>query len=373
MAPRVWREPLTAVVLAVFAVAGAFTAPQSDRALDAGALLLLLVCSALTAVATRSSLPVLFVNVAGFVVFAAAGYPGFGPLLPLLYAIFVVVQSGRRWPAAVAVLVAIGGGFVTQPTSPDNTQRWTLLIGWLVAATVAGELVRKHRAYLEQVERRAEQAERTREETARRRADEERLRIARELHDSLTHSISIIKVQAGVAIHLSRKRDEPVPEALLAIQEASGDAMRELRATLELLRDDDTGSGLALVERLVDGARRAGLPVTVDVAGEPRVLPAPVDRAAYRIIQEALTNISRHAGPEVSASVTLGYHQDELTVRVDDDGHGPRGNGTAPGVGLTGMRERVAALGGTLHTGPSEEGGFSVRARLPLALHVEPA
>jgi signal transduction histidine kinase len=370
MAPRPWREPLGALVLAILAVAGTLTAPAAERALNAAAFIPLLVGSAVTAVATRWPVPVLLVNVAGFVLFAAAGYPGFGPLLPLLYAIFVAVQSGRRRPAVAAALVAAAGGFLTQSQSPDNTQRWSLLIGWLVAAIVAGELVRKHQAYLEEVESRADEAERTREETARRRADEERLRIARELHDSLTHSISIIKVQAGVAIHLARKRDDPIPEALLAIQEASGDAMRELRATLELLRDD---SGLALVERLVDGARRAGLPVTMDVDGEPRTLPAPVDRAAYRIIQEALTNITRHAGPAVSASVTLGYHEDELTVRVDDDGHGPQENGAAPGVGLTGMRERVAALGGTLHTGPGDGGGFCVSARLPLALHPEPA
>ena len=367
MAPRVWRDPVVAAVLAVLVVAGAATAPRGERPIDLAGYAVLLISAAVTAVVTRWPIPVLVITVAGMVTYAAAGYPGIGPLLPELFAIFTVTRSGRRLIAAAAVAVTVAGGLAGQPFSPDTTQRWSLLIGWLLAAVVAGELVRKQQAYLGQVERRAEEAERTREETARRRADEERLRIARELHDSLTHSISIIKVQAGVAVHLARKREEQVPEALLAIQEASGDAMRELRATLELLRDDEPGTGLEQVERLVDGARRAGLPVRVDVDGEPRTLPAPVGRAAYRIIQEALTNITRHAGPSATASVTLGYHETELTVRVDDDGRG-QADGSEPGVGLTGMRERVTALGGTLQAGPGESGGFTVQACLPLKL-----
>jgi signal transduction histidine kinase len=120
------------------------------------------------------------------------------------------------------------------------------------------------------------------------------------------------------------------------------------------------------VDRLLEGARRAGLPVTVDVSGEPRELPEQVGRAAYRIIQEALTNITRHAGPEVTASVLLGYEQGSLTVRVDDDGRGPLADGGPPGVGLVGMRERVAELGGSLRTGAGDRGGFTVQARLPL-------
>jgi signal transduction histidine kinase len=171
-----------------------------------------------------------------------------------------------------------------------------------------------------------------------------------------------------VAIHLARKRDEPVPEALLAIEQAGGEAMRELRATLEVLRgDEETGSGLDRLDHLVEGARRAGLPIRVDVTGDPRDLPAPVGRAAYRIIQEALTNVRRHAGPKATASVRLGYHQGEFTVRVDDDGPGsPAADGSGTGVGLRGMRERVAALGGSLEAGPADGGGFRVHARLPL-------
>jgi len=224
--------------------------------------------------------------------------------------------------------------------------------------------------HLRKAERRAEEAERTRDEAAQRRAMEERLRIARELHDSLTHSISVIQVQASVAVHLARKRGEDVPPALLAIQEAGADAVRELRATLGVLRseEDGDGSGLSQLDSLVARARATGLPVTVTVTGAERPLPPEVDQAAYRIVQEALTNVSRHAG-HARASVYLHYTPETLSIQVDDDGNGTvTGTGTrpsGPGLGLVGMRERVSALGGRLQAGPQDDGGFQVRAELP--------
>jgi signal transduction histidine kinase len=222
--------------------------------------------------------------------------------------------------------------------------------------------------HVREVEQRAEEAERTRDQAAQRKAMEERLRIARELHDSLTHSISVIQVQAGVAVHLARKRGEDAPPALLAIQEAGADAVRELRTTLGVLRseEDGDGSGLSQLDSLVARARAAGLPVTVTVTGAQRPLPPEVDQAAYRIVQEALTNVSRHAS-QACASVYLLYTPETLTIQVDDDGQdtgaGARTGG--PGLGLIGMRERVAALGGRLHAGPQDGAGFQVRAELP--------
>jgi signal transduction histidine kinase len=226
--------------------------------------------------------------------------------------------------------------------------------------------------HVREVEQRAEDAERTRDEAARRRAMEERLRIARELHDSLTHSISVICVQAGVAVHLARKRGDDVPPALLAIQEAGADAARELRTTLSVLRseDDEAGRSLSHLGSLVARAEGAGLPVTVTVTGAERLLPADVDQAAYRIVQEALTNVGRHAGG-ACASVHLHYTPDIFAVQVDDDGAGSapgssesvRPPGT--GLGLIGMRERVTALGGQLRAGPRDGGGFQVRAEFP--------
>ena len=245
-------------------------------------------------------------------------------------------------------------------------------VGWVISVGGMAVALGMWRLHLREVEQRAEEAERTRDEVARRRAVEERLRIARELHDSLTHSISVIQVQAGVAVHLARKRGEEAPPALLAIHEAGADAARELRATLGVLRshDHDTsedcdGSGLGQLDGMLSRARSAGLPVTVTVTGTQRPLPPAVDQAAYRIVQEALTNTSRHAG-QACASVHLHYAQDGLTVQVNDDGNGAGATSAGPGLGLIGMRERVSALGGRLHAGPGEGGGFQVRADLPV-------
>ena len=213
----------------------------------------------------------------------------------------------------------------------DRGRRNIQTAGWAVAVGVMVVATRIWRLHLREVEQRAEEAERTRDEVARRRAMEERLRIARELHDSLTHSISVIQVQAGVAEHLARKRGDEVPPALQAIQEAGADASRELRATLSVLRstEDADGSGLGHLENLVARARAAGLPVTVTVTGTQRPLPAEVDQAAYRIVQEALTNVSRHAG-QAHTSVRLQYSPDALTVQVDDEGQGRDGRRRAP-------------------------------------------
>jgi signal transduction histidine kinase len=253
----------------------------------------------------------------------------------------------------------------------DRGRRRFYAAGWLISAAVMVVTFRMWQLHVREAEQRADEAERTRDETARRRAMEERLRIARELHDSLTHNISVIQVQAGVAVHLARKRGEDVPPALLAIEEAGTDAARELRATLGVLRSDENGdgSGLSQLDSLVARAQAAGLPVTVTVSGSPRPLPPEVDQAAYRIVQESLTNVSRHAG-HARASVRVHYMPQTLSVQVDDDGKGTAtSTGTrpsGPGLGLIGMRERVSALGGRLNAGPRESGGFQVRAELPV-------
>ncbi|NYJ02637.1 signal transduction histidine kinase [Nocardioides thalensis] len=238
--------------------------------------------------------------------------------------------------------------------------------GWLVSAGVGFVALKQWNARLREAEQRAEAAERSRDEAARRRAVEERLRIARELHDSLTHSISVIKVQAGVAAHLARKNGEEPSEALLAIQAASTDAVRELRDTLDVLRRDDadSGSGLDRLPALVGSVRSSGVPASLRVIGARRPLPPAVDRAAYRVVQEALTNTTRHAG-DATASVEITYGDRVLTIRVEDDGAGSAPS-PVPGYGLVGMRERITALGGRLSAGPLPERGFRVHAELPL-------
>ena len=259
-----------------------------------------------------------------------------------------------------------GHGSTIGAMRTDRGWRRFYATGWLVSAAVGVVATVQWHAHMREVQRRAEEAERTRDEVARRRAVEERLRIARELHDSLTHSISVIKVQAGVAAHLARKAGEEPSAALLAIQEASSDAVRELRSTLDVLRRDQdvNGSGLDQLPVLVERARSSGLPTTYAVLGDRRPLPPAVDQAAYRVVQEALTNVTRHAG-KATASVQVTYDARTLAISVDDDGAGSQ-RPPVPGYGLVGMRERVTALGGSLRAEPGASGGFTVLAELPM-------
>ena len=192
--------------------------------------------------------------------------------------------------------------------------------------------------------------------------------------------MATINVQAGVAAHVLPTKPEAAADALAAIKTASKEGLRELRAILNLLRQADDADpvqpapGLAQLDALVEGTRRAGLPITLTVTGAPYPLPAAVDLAAYRIVQESLTNVFRHAGP-AAAAVSLSYHPDEIDIDVTDTGHGPKpspgsvaagaAGGTA-GHGQAGMRERAAAVGGTVQTGPRPAGGYQVTARLPV-------
>ncbi|MFV0132856.1 sensor histidine kinase [Streptomyces sp. HMX87] len=319
------------------------------------------------ALAARRRAPVTVLAVTGL---CAVGYQAAGfdvPAVAYLFAVYAAVRAGHRIAtvaASVTMLAALP--LATLASGLHDTgeafarARGALELAWLVAAGAAGEALR-------QAERRADEAERTREETARRRADEERLHIARELHDSLTHQISVIKVQAEVAVHVARKRGEEVPEALLAIQEAGREATRELRATLEALRDDGTTPphGLHHIPELVERAGRTGLAATLTIEGKRHEVPAAVGRTAYRIVQESLTNIARHSSA-TSASVRIDFRPDSLALQVDDDGSATPDAGLVPGIGLLGMRERVTALGGRLWAAPRSEGGFTVQAELPV-------
>jgi signal transduction histidine kinase len=357
---------ITIGLMAILLVTGLSGQPSPDAIALAGYGIML--SSTLTLVVHRRY-PVYVLIMTGF---GALIYQSTGvdvPALAYLFAVYCAFRTGHRL-AAVGVTVFM---LATIPlallvASSDWTlseavvhTRDVLQLAWLVAAGAAGEAVR-------QAERRADEAERTREETARRRADEERLHIARELHDSLTHQISVIKVQAEVAVHLAQKRGDPVPDALLAIRDAGREATRELRATLEALRDDDKNPphGLDDVPELVRRARTTGLDASLTIEGHRGDVPATVDRTGYRIVQESLTNISRHAAAE-TASVRIDYRPDALVIRVDDDGKATPATTPVPGVGLLGMRERVTALGGHLRAAPRDEGGFTVHAELPVA------
>ncbi|MFG3061917.1 MULTISPECIES: sensor histidine kinase [unclassified Streptomyces] len=313
----------------------------------------------------RAPLVVLAVTGLCAVGYQAAGFDVLA--VSYLVAVYGAVRAGHRAitvAASVTMLVALNLTALVFRDGPVGEAlarpRGVLELAWLIAAFAAGEAVR-------QAERRADEAERTREETARRRADEERLHIARELHDSLTHQISIIKVQSEVAVHLARRRGEQVPHTLLAIQEAGREATRELRATLQALRDDDTAPprGLDHIPELVERAGSTGLKTTLTIKGQRPDVSTAVGRTAYRIVQESLTNIARHAAA-ATASVRIDYRPDALAIRIDDDGKATPDTAPTLGLGLLGMRERVTALGGRLRAEPRRERGFTVQAELPV-------
>ena len=208
------------------------------------------------------------------------------------------------------------------------------------------------------------------------RFDAERLHIARELHDIVAHSFATISVHAGVAAHVADDHPEQAAEALRVIKAISGEALTELRALLGLMRTtlpiEAPQLGLARLDVLAATTTGAGLPTRVVVSGRPRSLPPAVDRASYRIAQEGLTNALRHAGPDAAAAVTVSYEPERLVLEVVDDGRGPAGDpddtDRGGGHGIAGMRERAAALGGSLDAGSGPDGGFRVRAFLPVGI-----
>ena len=239
--------------------------------------------------------------------------------------------------------------------------------GLTAAATLGGIAVASRRAYVASIEARADA-------DARRRIDEERLRIARELHDVVAHTMATINVQAGAAAHVLRDRPDAAAEALATIKSVSKDGLRELRTILNVLRQADEADptqptpGIGQIRGLVDGAARAGLETTLTVRGTARPLPAAVDLAAYRIVQESLTNAIRHAGP-ATAAVTLAYAERRVPGRGDRHrpGRPGRRQRRRRALGLAGMRERASSVGGSLEAGPGPEGGYRVAAWLPTA------
>jgi signal transduction histidine kinase len=292
-------------------------------------------------------------------------------VLIALYTLGTLTDRKRLllWGAASTALVLLAS-----LPAPNSAAFWSEVVRNLSVMLVAGLLgdaTRNRRAYIAEVERRAEEAERNREEETRRRVDEERLRIARELHDVTAHSLSVIAVQSGVASHVLDSKPEEARRALVAIRQVSRDSLQELRAMLGVLRgaEDDAAplaptAGLDRLPDLVRPLEDAGLDVVVTSDGDLTDLPGIADASAYRIVQEALTNVLRHAG-KAHVTVTLLREPDALLIDVTDDGPGM--HPFEEGHGIIGMRERVSALGGALEAGPRDGGGWRVSARLPVA------
>jgi len=373
----------------------AFAYGATGRPLDGIGYLLLVAGPAALAVRTKWPLVSLVGALAATGFYFAQGYPAGPGFLAALVAVFGALRSGRRvltWAITAAAFAAAGWHSVRDHT---HELRIVVMVGvWCVVVLGLAEAARirtgryaeivRARA-LEQAraadeaekaakeaEKAAKEAQRASAEQERRQTSEERLQIARELHDVLGHHLSLINVQAGVGLHLMDERPEQARAALAAIKHASAEALRETRAVLAALNPRDQSApraptpGLRDLEALIKEVTAAGLPVTCEVEGDARDLPAEVDRAAYRIVQEALTNVRRHAGPAATADVHIEYRPGALDLRVTDDGTGgaPADN-VHQGSGIAGMRERASALGGSVEAGPRPDAGFAVRAHLP--------
>ncbi|MGW2210730.1 sensor histidine kinase [Streptomyces sp. NPDC001781] len=381
---RVWGAPvgtldvLGPVVLFVLSVVAASVIPHEHRfsVRPSAVALAAIGCFALLW-RHRHPFGVLVTAVACGVVFQALGFRE-SPLVtsPVIVSVYTVAaRTDRRttWMvASVSAALLAGAAMVFGPGSwltPDNAA----MLAWTALPAAVGDGVRSRRAYVAAVEERAQHAEETREQEARQRVAAERVRIARELHDVVAHHIALINAQAGVAVHLVERRPEQLVTALEGIRDTSRSALEELRVTVGLLRQSDDPEaprdpmpGLAQVPGLVASFERVGLSVRYARRGTAQPLTPAVDLAAYRIVQEALTNVRKHAGAD-HARLCLHYRPQWLTITIEDDGragtHEPR---LGTGHGLIGMRERAVSVGGKLEAAARPGGGFTVTAELPL-------
>jgi signal transduction histidine kinase len=357
---------LSALGVGIFQIVGTFGAADDQtyrKPVDALAIALVIVGPIALAVRDRRPLIAVAASVLAADVYIGLGYP-YGPIFfsPAI-ALFAAVQAGKRREATILAAAGFVSYIVASTLDPKADDGWrlahfALVSGWLVMLLAISELVRVRRAQFAERQRMAEDDER-------RRVAEQRLLLAQELHDVLAHNISLINVQASVALHLIDDKPDQARPALLNIKVASHDALQELRTALDVLRRGEAAPRspaptLDDLDSLIEGVRSSGLDVQIEVDGSVRPFPAAVELAAYRIVQEALTNITRHARAR-HVTVRLGYH-DAVDIEVLDDGVG----GLAQtGNGILGMRERAVALGGSVDAGPRRGGGFRVSAHLP--------
>ncbi|HEU4947689.1 MAG TPA: sensor histidine kinase [Kribbella sp.] len=362
---RLW-VPLLVGAFEIFGSFGASRGQPTRRDPDLLMIVLVLIGPIALYWLRRKPVAVLWATVLSTLAYLLLEY-AYGPvILSFIIAVFSAVMNGHRlagWVAAAALYFGHIVGRILLGIDDNGFYQLLAVGAWFVVMVVVAELARG------KLERRAEVARSRREEELRR-AGEERLRIAQELHDVVAHHISLINVQAGVALHLVDRQPEQAETALAAIKEASREALVELRSIVGVLRQSDESAprqpvpGLDRLDQLINGTSRAGLEVHAIVHGDPKPLPTGLDRAAYRIIQESLTNIVRHANA-TTATVRIQYGEDALALQVEDDGKGLTGP-PSEGNGIVGMRERATALGGSLTASRTPTGGLRIAARLPL-------
>jgi signal transduction histidine kinase len=343
--------------------------PAGSRDPDGLAYALVVVVNAPIAFRRRALGAALALALGAELVYAARQYPPFlAQAVPLIVYLAATRLDDRR--SRVVLIVAAAASWIGTTLAAGATDPQSVLI--IAGVWFLGHYVRTRRLLVAELEQRAVDLEREREERAGRAVAEERLRIARELHDVLAHTMSVVAVQAGTGRLVGTNHPGEAIKALTAVEETARSAMNEMRQILTVLRaDGDTGAsvtptpGLDDLAALVAQVAEAGVAVDVRVEGKPRPVPTGVGLAAYRIAQEALTNVIKHAGP-AHASVVVRYTDHDVTVEVRDDGHATAATPSTGGHGLVGMRERAAVHGGELLAGPAPDGGFRVSARLPL-------
>jgi signal transduction histidine kinase len=338
---------------------------------DALGVVLVLGCSVPYYFRRRAPFTVLVVSFVSLCVLAIVGYPANIESQVLLVGMYSLGSHATGRARLVGIVVVVVGLVVVASAGiPDASTSGLVQTGAIyMAAYFFGSTMRNRRLYLGELEARAVAAERERDEEAKRAVADERLRIAQELHDVVAHSMGVIAVQAGVGAHVIDTDPAEAKRSLEAISGTSRSTLAEIRRILGVLRDDGGAAyqpapGLADLDHLVGDFEVAGLPVAVSTNGEVHPLPPGVDLTAFRIVQEALTNTLKHAGP-AHACVTVDYRPGEVRVQVSDDGRGVSATSSDGGHGLLGMRERVGVYGGTLRAGPTTGGGFSVVATLP--------
>ncbi|MGZ4699891.1 MAG: sensor histidine kinase [Ilumatobacteraceae bacterium] len=372
------RDAVVAIVLLGLMVASvAGKAPDAgQRGADALAYALAVPLTLPFAVHRRWPTASLICVLAAFGTYAIASYavyPGVS-LFAMLFGIALHSDRRRSIMALLLCVAAMVTALAIQPTGVATSSDWTSSLLAIAVAWLAGENYRSRRARWAALEERAAMLENEREERDRRAVADERLRIARDLHDIVSHAMSVIAVQAATGHHLLDRDTEAARRALSNVETASRGALVEMRRMLGVLRDNDDAPGsrtpapsLSNLGQLIARVRDAGLGVSTSIDPDIPELPASVDLAVYRIVQESLTNVMKHGGPVAFVSVTCSAT--ELCIEVTDDGRvgGPAPTpGDTPGHGLIGMRERVALYGGEFSAGPRPGGGFRVAARLPL-------
>jgi signal transduction histidine kinase len=323
--------------------------------------------------AGRWPLTVLIVGVCSTIAWHTADLIGSGWAWPSTAAFVALALAGRLRPAVVTGVLTIGYGLAWDGFAKPGTSDQVLAqIGgealWLAAVLAVALAYRSTRRWQEEVAARLRQSLHEQELDARRRRAEERVGIARDLHDVVSHTLAVVGVHLNVALDAFDEEPEEARDALRLAQDVRGRAMSDLKSLVDVLREgnriETPAAGLEGLAGLTDQVRAAGVEVAVTELGERAVVPAPVATAVYRVVQEALTNTVRHAGA-TRVTVTLRYTPASVTVEVTDDGTG--GAESREGHGIMGMRERVAALGGALTAGPGPGTGFTVRAMIPVA------